>query len=160
MPEVQRVSTCLWFDREAEEAARFYTSLLPNSRITGVSRYGKGAPMPEGTPLVVNFTLDGTEFMGLNGGPHFKFTEAASLVVKCDTQDEIERLWEALTGDGGKEVQCFWLKDRYGLSWQIVPARIGEWMNSADPVAASRVMAVIMAAVKPDIAALDEAYAG
>ena len=160
MGRAQKVSTCLWFDTEAEEAATLYTSLIPNSRITGISRYGKGTPMPEGTPMMVTFELDGTEFMGLNGGPHFKFTEAASLVVKCDTQAEIDRLWGALTADGGSESRCFWLKDRYGLSWQIVPARIGEWMNSSDPVAAARVMAVIMASVKPDIAALEEAYAG
>ena len=160
MIDISKVSTCLWFDTQAEEAARFYTSLVPNSRITGISRYGKGAPMPEGTPLMVTFTLGGTEFMGLNGGPHFTFSEACSLVVKCGSQAEIDTLWECLTANGGKEAQCFWLKDRYGLSWQIVPSRISEWMNSADSLAAARVMAVIMASVKPDIATLERAYRG
>ncbi len=124
MSAAQKVSTCLWFDREAEDAARFYVSLLPWSRITTVSRYGKGAPMPEGTALMVVFELAGTEYMAINGGPMFTHSEAASIVVKCDTQAEIDALWSALTADGGKAQQCFWLKDRYGLSWQIVPARL------------------------------------
>ncbi len=160
MPQTQKVSTCLWFDKEAEEAAEFYVSLLENSRITGVSRYGKGGRMAEGTALVVTFELAGTEFMALNGGPVFTFTEASSMVVKCETQAEIDRLWSALTSNGGKEVQCGWLKDRYGLSWQIVPARLGELMRSGNQVSADRVMAALMSMVKIDIAKLEEAYNG
>lgn len=152
------VATCLWFDRQAEEAATFYTSLIPNSRITAVSRYEKGGPMPEGTALIVSFELAGTPYMALNGGPHFTFTEAASIVVTCETQMEIDALWQALTADGGAESQCFWLKDRYGLSWQIVPSQIQRWMMSEDKVAAARVMSVIMSSVKPDIARLETAF--
>ena len=160
MSRAVKVSTCLWFDRQAEEAAGFYTSLVPDSRITGVSRYGKGGPMPEGTALIVTFELAGTPYMALNGGPHFTFTEAVSIVVTCDTQVEIDRLWRALTADGGAESQCFWLKDRYGLSWQIVPSQIQRWMSSEDKLAAARVMSVIMASVKPDIARLEAAFNG
>lgn len=160
MARAQKVSTCLWFDREAEEAAELYTSVVPNSKITGISRYGKDSPIPEGTALMVQFDLAGTEYMALNGGPMFPHTEAASIVVKCETQDEIDGLWASLTADGGREQQCFWLKDRFGLSWQIVPSQLGEWMDSDDPVAAARVMCVVMASVKPDIAALDRAYRG
>lgn len=160
MSKAQKVSTCLWFDTQAEEAAAFYTSLLPNSKITAISRYGAGAPMPEGMPLVVNFELDGREFMALNGGPHFKFTEASSMVVKCDTQAEIDALWSKLTADGGEESQCGWLKDKYGLSWQIIPSKIGDWISGKDKAAAARVMDVIMNSVKLDIAQLETAYKG
>ena len=160
MTTSSKVSTCLWFDREGEEAAMFYTSLLPGSSITGVSRYGEGAPLPAGTALMVTFELAGTPYMALNGGPMFKHSEAASIVVSCDTQGEIDHLWSSLTANGGKESQCGWLKDRYGLSWQIVPARIGEWMNSGDKAAAGRVMAVIMGSVKMNIAELEAAFAG
>ena len=160
MTGAQKVSTCLWFDTQAEEAAKFYVSLLPNSRITGVTHYGAGAPMPEGTPLVVSFELDGSAFMGLNGGPMFTHSEAASIAVKCDTQAEIDRLWSKLTADGGTESQCGWLKDRHGLSWQIVPSQIEKWMSDKDKEAAARVMAVIMASVKLDIAQLETAYKG
>ena len=160
MARTQKISTCLWFDKEAEEAAKFYVSLFENSRILRASRYGKGGRMPEGTVLTVGFELAGTEFMALNGGPIFPFTEASSMVVKCETQAEIDRLWSALTSDGGKEVQCGWLKDRYGLSWQIVPAQIAEWMTDADPAKGERVMAALMKMVKLDTAVLEKAFEG
>lgn len=160
MAQAQKVSTCFWFDKQAEEAASFYVSLLPNSRITSVSRYGKGAPMPEGTALMVTFELSGTGFMALNGGPHFQLSEAASLVVQCDDQAEIDRLWDALLPDGGKEQQCGWLKDRYGLSWQIVPARLRAMMNEGDAERTARVMGALMQMVKLDLPALEAAYRG
>jgi predicted 3-demethylubiquinone-9 3-methyltransferase (glyoxalase superfamily) len=160
MAQAQKVSTCLWFDTQAEEAARFYVSLFENSRITGLSRYGKGARMAEGTPLVVSFELAGTAFMALNGGPIFPHTEAASLTVQCDSQAEIDRLWSALAADGGKEVQCGWLKDRYGLSWQIVPSRIHDMMQGSDQARTDRVMAAIMTMVKLDLGKIEAAYEG
>jgi predicted 3-demethylubiquinone-9 3-methyltransferase (glyoxalase superfamily) len=159
MAQVQKVSTCFWFDRQAEAAAEFYVSLLPNSRITSVSRYGKDAPMPEGTALMVTFELGGTGFMALNGGPHLQLSEAASLVVQCDDQAEIDRLWDALLVDGGKEQQCGWLKDRYGMSWQIVPAKLGTLMQG-DPERSRRVMSTLLQMVKLDLPALEAAYNG
>ena len=160
MPAPQKVSTCLWFDSQAEDAANFYTALFENSAIKVTSRYGKGQRMPEGLPLVVVFTLAGTDFMAINGGPMFKHSEASSTVVRCDSQAEIDRLWAALTADGGKESQCGWLKDKYGLSWQIVPARMGELMSSGDPAKSGRAMAALMQMVKIDIAKLEAAYSG
>jgi predicted 3-demethylubiquinone-9 3-methyltransferase (glyoxalase superfamily) len=160
MTKTQKVSTCLWFDTEAEEAAKFYVSLFENARITGVSRYGKGARMSEGTALVVTFELEGAGFMALNGGPAFTLTEAASIVVTCDSQAEIDRLWSALTADGGKEARCGWLKDRFGLSWQIVPSFIRDVMQGGDEAAAGRVMAAVMGMVKIDIAKLEAAHKG
>ena len=160
MPKTQKVSTCLWFDRNAESVVNFYVSLFEDSRITSISHYGKGAPMPEGTILTVTFDLAGTEFMALNGGPQFPFTEASSMVVYCDSQVEIDRLWSALTADGGKEVQCGWLKDKFGLSWQIVPARMREMLRDADQVRLDRVMNEVMKMVKLNIARLESAYKG
>jgi predicted 3-demethylubiquinone-9 3-methyltransferase (glyoxalase superfamily) len=160
MPQTQKVSTCFWFDREAEDAAKLYVSLFDNSRILRVSRYGKGAPMPEGTVLTVDFELAGTKFMALNGGPHYKLNEAASIMVQCESQAEIDRLWNALLAGGGREQQCGWLKDRYGLSWQIVPARLGEMMQDPDAAKSSRVMAALMKMVKLDIGKLEAAYQG
>jgi predicted 3-demethylubiquinone-9 3-methyltransferase (glyoxalase superfamily) len=156
----QRISTCLWFDRDAEEAANFYTSLFDNSRITAISRYGKGSPLPEGTALLVEFALDGTPFQALNGGPHFKLTEAASLSVRCDTQAEIDRLWARLTANGGSESRCGWLKDRFGLSWQIVPSQMSAWMTDKDPARVARVTAAFMPMKKLDITTLEAAYRG
>jgi len=160
MARPQRISTCIWFDRDGEEAANLYTSLFDNSRITAVSRYGKGAPLPEGTALLVEFTLDGTPFQALNGGPHFKLTEAASLSVRCDTQAEIDRLWTRLAADGGAESRCGWLKDRFGLSWQIVPSQMNAWMTDKDPARVARVTAAFMPMSKLDIATLEAAYRG
>jgi predicted 3-demethylubiquinone-9 3-methyltransferase (glyoxalase superfamily) len=158
MATTQKVSTCLWFSSEAEEAAKFYVSLFEGSRITGLSRYGKGARMPAGTVLVVTFELAGTEFMALNGGPMFPFTEASSMVVQCDSQAEIDRLWDALIAGGGKAAQCGWLKDRYGLSWQIVPSRLRALMQDGDQAKIDRVMAAVMTMVKIDLATLEAAY--
>lgn len=160
MTKPHRISTCLWFDREGEEAANFYTSLFDNSRVNAVSRYGKGAPLPEGTALLVEFTLDGTRFQALNGGPHFKLSEAASISVQCDTQAEIDRLWTRLTANGGAESRCGWLKDRFGLSWQIVPSQMTAWMTDKDPARVARVTAAFIPMNKLDIATLEAAYRG
>jgi predicted 3-demethylubiquinone-9 3-methyltransferase (glyoxalase superfamily) len=160
MAITQKVSTCLWYSTEAEAAARFYVSLFENCGITGISRYGKGAPMPEGTVLVVTFELAGTQFMALNGGPQFPFTEASSMVVQCETQAEIDRLWDALTAEGGKPVQCGWLKDRYGLSWQIVPAQLGALLQDPDQEKCNRILAKVLTMTKIDVAALEAAHAG
>lgn len=160
MTRPQRVCTCLWFERDAEEAANLYTSLFENSRIGTVSRYGKGAAFPEGTAWLVEFTLDGTPFQALNGGPHFKLTEAASISVSCDSQAEIDRLWARLTANGGAESHCGWLKDRFGLSWQIVPSQMTTWMTDKDPARSARVVAAFMPMRKLDIATLEAAYRG
>lgn len=156
----QRIYTCLWFDSDAEAAANLYVALFPGARVTHVTRYGAGAPLPEGTALVIQLDLGGTRLMLLNGGPVFRQSEAASIVVECATQGEIDRLWGALTADGGAPGRCGWLKDRFGVSWQIVPARIGVWMTSADAAARGRVMAAIMGMDKLDLAVLEAAFAG
>jgi len=160
MAKVQKISTCLWFDTQAEEAAQFYTSLFENSRITNVSRYGPDAPMPEGTAMLVLFTLDGAQFGALNGGPMFKPNEACSLVVNCDTQEEIDRLWTRLTENGGAPGQCGWLKDRYGFSWQIVASGLLALMFDPDHAAAKRVWTALMPMKKLDIAKLEAAHRG
>ena len=160
MTTSSRISTCLWFDRQGEEAANFYVSLIPNSRVTGVSRYGKGAPLPEGVAMMTTFELDGVRYMALNGGPMFSLSEAVSIVVQCADQPEIDRLWSALTADGGKESRCGWLKDRFGVSWQIIPTRLSELMTAGDGAAKGRVMGAVMSMRKFDIAALEKAAAG
>ena len=149
----QKVKTCLWFDADAEEAAAFYTSLFERSRITAVSR------QPGGRALMVEFELDGVGFQALNGGPHYRLTEACSLSVACDSQAEIDRLWDALSA-GGTIEQCGWLKDRYGLSWQIVPTALGELMTDPDRARARRVMEAMLQMKKLDISALRRAHAG
>lgn len=153
-PERQTVTTCLWYDSQAEEAARFYTSLFPNSRITSISR------QPDGRALLVEFTLDGVRYQALNGGPVYRLSEACSLSVACDTQAEIDRLWSALVAEGGEESQCGWCRDRFGLSWQIVPRRLGEWMTDPDPARVARVVAAFMPMKKLELAVLDAAYRG
>jgi predicted 3-demethylubiquinone-9 3-methyltransferase (glyoxalase superfamily) len=155
----QRITPCLWFDTEAEEAARFYASIFRNSRITAVTHYGEGMPMPKGTVLTVRFELDGQEFLALNGGPTFPFTEAISLMVECKDQKEIDFYWSKLL-DGGADAQCGWLKDKYGLSWQVVPEGLEKLLGDADPAKANRVMQAIMGMVKLDVAKLEAAYAG
>ncbi len=160
MSNEHKVSTCLWFDDQAEEAARFYVSLIPGSRVTSITRYGAEGPMPEGTALVVNFDLGGSSYMALNGGPEFRHSAAASIVVRCGSQAEIDGLWSKLIANGGAESHCFWLNDRFGLFWQIVPEKIEEWMTSRDKVAAARVMSVVIKSVKADIAKLEAAYHG
>lgn len=149
-----RVKTCLWFDGAAEEAARFYTGLIENSRITNISRMGDDQPA-----LMVSFELDGTPYQALNGGPQFKFTEAASISVTTADQAETDRLWTALTADGGQESMCGWLKDRYGLSWQIVPAALPSFLGHPDKEAAGRAMQAMLKMRKIDIAALEAAIA-
>ncbi|AWB87751.1 VOC family protein [Mycetocola zhujimingii] len=157
---MQRITPCLWFDDQAEEAARFYVSVFPNSEIVHVSRYGEGAPMPAGTVLVVLFRLDGVDFQALNGGPAFTFSEAVSFYVNADDQAEIDRLWDTLIADGGQPSQCGWLKDKYGLSWQIVPPVLNEMLEDPDVEKARRVMQSMLGMSKLDIAALQAAYRG
>jgi predicted 3-demethylubiquinone-9 3-methyltransferase (glyoxalase superfamily) len=151
---IQRMSICLWFDNEAEEAAKFYTSIFKDSSIGNISRYGKEGfefhRKPEGTALVVNFKLNGMDFMALNAGPQFKFNESVSIVVSCGTQEEIDHYWTKLT-EGGQESQCGWLKDKYGVSWQIVPSMLGELMGGADKERAGRVMKAFLQMKKFDI---------
>jgi predicted 3-demethylubiquinone-9 3-methyltransferase (glyoxalase superfamily) len=155
----QKITPFLWFDGQAEEAAKFYVSILPNSRILNVARYAEGGPGQPGSVLTVEFELDGLKFVALNGGPEYKFTPAVSFQINCATQDEVDRLWEKLC-DGGQEVQCGWLTDRYGVSWQVTPTVLGELLGDPDPVKAGRVMAAMMPMKKLDIGALRKAYAG
>lgn len=151
MASIQKIKPCLWFDGKALEAAQFYGSLFPDSAISSAP------PGPGGVPMVVMFKLAGQEFMGLNGGPMFTFNEAVSFFVQCDDQAEIDRLWSALTADGGEPSRCGWLKDRYGLSWQIIPAELTRLMSGPDPAASGRVMQALMGMSKIDIAALQRA---
>ena len=157
---VQRITPFLWFDYQAEEAARFYTSIFENSRIVKIARYGeegdKVAGRPAGSVMTVEFQLEGQDFLALNGGPHFKFTEAISFVVNCKTQAEVDWFWKKLSA-GGKEVQCGWLKDKYGLSWQIVPTVLGELLSDQDTAKAHRVMEAMLKMVKLDIKKLKQA---
>ena len=156
---MQKIVPNLWFDTEAEEAAKFYTSLFKNSKITDVSYFGEGGPRPAGMVLTVAFELDGQSFTAINGGPDFKFTEAISLLVNCESQEEVDDLWNKLL-EGGEESQCGWLKDRYGLSWQIIPTVLGELLQDEDAQKAKRVMEAMLKMVKIDIAALRAAYDG
>lgn len=158
---MESLGTCLWFDTQAEEAAKFYVSILPNSRITNTSYYPEGPPDPSraGTALTVSFILDGREFMALNGGPQYTFNPAVSLVVNCDTQDEVDALWAKLTA-GGQEVQCGWLTDRFGLSWQIVPREFIRMITGPDKAAAQRAVQAMLSMKKLDLAVLRKAYEG
>jgi len=161
MASLQRITPCLWFDGNAEEAARFYVSLLPDSRIDRVGRAPASYPGgEEGAVLLVDFTLAGQTFQALNGGPNFRFTEAISFSVSCADQAEVDRLWSALTAGGGAPIQCGWLKDRYGLSWQIVPEALPRLMSNSDPAQAARVFKAMMQMVKLDVAQLERAHAG
>lgn len=154
---IQKITPFLWFDQQAEEAANFYVSIFPNSKVVKVHRYGDAGPGPKGTAMTVEFQLDGLTFVGLNGGPMFKFTEALSFVVTCSTQDEIDMYWDKLTADGGAPVQCGWLKDKFGLSWQIVPKSLTELMSGPDGAKANRVMKALMGMKKLDIKGLQQA---
>jgi predicted 3-demethylubiquinone-9 3-methyltransferase (glyoxalase superfamily) len=156
-PGTPKIGTCLWFDRNAEEAVNFYVSLFADSRIVSVTRYGKTGPGPEGSVLTITFELAGREFVALNGGPHFRFNEAISMFVQCDTQAEIDRLWETLL-EGGEAQQCGWLKDRFGLSWQILPSSMDRMLRDPDPKRSERVMTAMLQMVKLDIAQLERAY--
>ena len=150
----QKITPFLWFDSQAEEAAKFYVSVFKDSKMGQVSRYGEGMPLPKGTVMTAAFEIAGQSFIALNGGPQFKFTEAVSFVVNCDTQEEIDSYWGKLTAGGGKEVQCGWLKDKYGLSWQIVPTLLPELVRKS-----GRVMEALLHMKKLDIAALQRAAA-
>jgi predicted 3-demethylubiquinone-9 3-methyltransferase (glyoxalase superfamily) len=154
---MQKVTPFLWFDDKAEEAMNFYVSLFRNSKVLSLSRYGEGAPLPAGTVMTCTFELDGREFMALNGGPYFKFTEAFSMFVTCESQEEVDEYWEKLSA-GGEESQCGWLKDRFGLSWQIVPKKLGELLGDPDPVKSQRVMAAMLKMGKIVIADLQHAH--
>ena len=158
MPIKQRITPFLWFDGQAEEAANFYVSIFPNSKVGSTSRYGEAGPGPKGSVMTIAFDLDGLSFTALNGGPMFKFTEAISLVVHCETQAEVDHYWDNLSA-GGQQVQCGWLKDKYGLSWQIVPNALMELVQDKDPAKSQRVMAAMMQMKKIDIAGLKAAYA-
>jgi len=163
MPEMMsdKITPCLWFEGVAEEAVRFYTSVFPGSSIDKIQRSPADTPgNREGDVLVVGFTLAGRSFLALNGGPHDRFNDAVSMSVDCADQAEVDRYWSALTADGGRPVQCGWLKDRYGLSWQIVPRRLIELLSGPDPAAAKRVMQAMLEMVKLDIAALEAAALG
>jgi predicted 3-demethylubiquinone-9 3-methyltransferase (glyoxalase superfamily) len=155
---MQKVSTCLWFDHQAEEAATFYVSLFPNSGLIDTKYYLDGAPRPPGSVLTVQFTLDGGEYVELNGGPNFKFSPAISLVANCETQEEVDTLWRQLS-EGGQEGQCGWLTDKYGVSWQVVPRALHKLLNTADRAASQRAFSAMMKMTKLDIVALQRAYA-
>jgi predicted 3-demethylubiquinone-9 3-methyltransferase (glyoxalase superfamily) len=147
---------CLWFDGQAEQAAEHYTAIFPHSEILGVTHYGPGSPGPEGAVMTVDFSLDGQRYLGLNGGPQYTFTEAISFQIHCADQDEVDHYWTRLT-DGGEEGPCGWLKDRFGVSWQVVPTRLMELIGDPDPGRAQRAMQAMMAMKKIDIAALERA---
>jgi predicted 3-demethylubiquinone-9 3-methyltransferase (glyoxalase superfamily) len=158
---MSKITPCLWFNGQAEEAANFYVSLLPDSRIDKVMRSPADNPStPAGAVLTVEFTLAGQQFLGLNGGPQFPFTEAVSFTIDCEDQAEVDRLWEALTRDGGSPSRCGWLKDRFGLSWQIIPRALPKLLNDANREAAGRVMQAMLKMDKIDIAGLKRAYEG
>lgn len=160
---IQRITPFLWFDTQAEEAANLYVSIFPNSRLRGTARYGEEgarvAGRPRGSVMTVQFELDGQEFIALNGGPLFTFTEAVSFVVSCGTQDEVDYYWQTLSA-GGQPVRCGWLKDRFGVSWQVVPTILGELLQDEDPEKAKRAMAAMLEMTRLDIAALRRAHAG
>ncbi|NSC21264.1 VOC family protein [Streptomyces albus subsp. chlorinus] len=157
MQQPQKIKTFLWYDKEAEEAAEFYTSLFDDSRIVGTTHYGEAGPGEPGSVMTVDFQLAGQRFVALNGGPEFTFTEAVSLQVDCDSQEEVDTLWERLTADGGQEGPCGWLKDRYGLSWQIVPRRLLELLGSEDETRAAAVTRAMLTMRKLDIPTLEAA---
>ena len=156
---MQKISSCLWFDTEGEEAAAFYTSVFPNSRIVDVAHYGSAGPRPEGTVMAVSFELNGQPFVALNGGPEFTFDEAISFQVHCDSQEEVDSFWNTLS-EGGEEGPCGWLKDRYGLSWQIVPTVLFELLGDPDREKSQRVMAAMLEMKKIEIADLEQAASG
>lgn len=157
---MQKIHPFLWFDTQAEEAAELYTSIFKNSRITNVVRYGDAGPMPAGSVMTVDFEIEGQPITALNAGPEFKFTEAISLFVNCETQDEVDYLWDKLTEDGGQEGQCGWLKDKFGLSWQIVPEELPRLLQLEDKTKADRVMKAMMEMKKIETAKLRAAAEG
>jgi predicted 3-demethylubiquinone-9 3-methyltransferase (glyoxalase superfamily) len=156
---MQKISPFLWFDTEAEEAMKFYTSIFKNSKVGKVTRYGDAGPGPKGQVLTASFEVEGVSFTALNGGPHYKFTPAISLYVNCETQMEVDDLWEKLS-EGGQIQQCGWLQDKYGVSWQIIPSALPKLIGGPDPEKANRAMQAMMQMKKIDIAALERAYEG
>ena len=154
---MKKITPFLWFENNAEEAINYYTTTFKNSRITSISRYGAGALYPEGTLFIASLELEGQELTVINGGPYFKFTEAISFFVNCESQEEVDYLWDRLS-DGGEKSRCGWLKDRFGLSWQIVPTRLGELMGSPDPIKSQRVMEAMLKMDKLDIQTLQDAH--
>lgn len=154
---MQKITPFLWFNQNAEEAIDFYNSIFKNSKTVSVSRYGEGGPAPKGTLMTATFELEGQTFMALNGGPHFAFTPAISLFVNCETQEEVDELWEKLS-EGGKTNRCGWLEDKYGLSWQIIPSILGEMLQDKDAEKAKSVMEAMLQMDKMDIQALKQAY--
>ena len=156
---MQKITPFLWFDSNAEEAVNFYISIFKDSKVLSVTRYGEAGPGPAGTVLTVAFQLQGQEFIALNGGPHFKFTEAISFSVNCETQEEVDAYWEKLSADG-EQGQCGWLKDKFGLSWQVNPTVLGQMLQDKDPDKANRVMQAMLKMHKIDIATLKKAYDG
>ena len=154
------VSTCLWFDGQAEEAARFYTSVVKNSRVGDIVLYGEAGPGEKGSVMIVMFELDGQKFIGLNGGPEFKFNEAISIHITCDSQQEIDELSQRLTADGGEEGPCGWVKDKYGLSWQIDSRALHEMITSPDQEGATRAIKAMLGMKKLDVQALQDAFDG
>ena len=156
---MQKITPFLWFDGKAEEAMNFYVSIFKNSKVVKVTRCGDAGPGPKGSVMSATFQLEGQDFFALNGGPHFTFTPAISLFVNCETQAEVDELWQKLS-DGGKEERCGWLKDRFGLSWQIIPSALGKLMNDPDRQKANRVMMAMLQMGKIDIAGLQRAYDG
>ncbi len=155
-----KITPFLWFDKQAEEAANHYISIFKNSKIVNVARYGDGGPGPKGSVMTIAFQLDGQDFVALNGGPQFKFDEAISFVVNCETQQEIDDYWSKLLAGGGRPSQCGWLKDKFGLSWQIVPTALGKLLQDKDPQKSRRVMEAMLQMQKIDIARLKQAHEG
>jgi predicted 3-demethylubiquinone-9 3-methyltransferase (glyoxalase superfamily) len=155
---VHKITPFLWFDDKAEEAMNFYVSIFKNSKVGSVTRYGDAGPGPKGTVMSATFQLDGQDFVALNGGPLFKFTEAISFFVNCETQEEVDELWEKLAAGGGTPQRCGWLKDKFGLSWQIIPKALGEMLGDKDPQKSQRVMQAMLQMNKIDIQRLKEAY--
>lgn len=155
----QKITPCLWFDGKAEEAMNFYVSVFPNSKVLSVERYGEAGPGEPGSVMTASFSLDGQEFVALNGGPEFQFTEAISFVIDCKSQEEVDELWEKLT-DGGQPGPCGWLKDKFGVSWQVVPSALVELLRNEDRERANRVMEAMLKMTKIDIAELQRAYEG
>src|SRR4029079_9807811 len=157
---MQKISPCLWFDRNADDCVRCYTSVFKDSKVVNILRCGDAGPWPKGTVLMIQFQLAGQDFQALNGGPQFKFTEAISLSVDCESQAEVDELWAKLTADGGQPSQCSWLKDKFGVSWQIVPRALPKLLNDPKPEKAKRAMQAMMQMGKSDIAKLKQAVEG
>lgn len=156
---MQKITPFLWFDNQAEDAAKFYASIFKNAKVGAITRYGEAGPGTPGSVLTVEFELDGLSFVALNGGPHFKFTEAISMQIACETQEEVDRLWSKLTEDGGQPGQCGWLKDKFGLSWQVVPTALPRLLKQPDAEKANRVMQAMLQMTKIEIAELERAAA-